>query len=253
MRNISIFAAAGLCSLAVPASAEVIQKSDAGFISRVADEVAASPADAWKAFTSPALWWNSQHTFSGNSANLTMDAVANGCFCEKLPAPKDAPPTQKAGSVMHMRVIYAEPYRALRLSGGLGPLQSEAINGTMTVTFKPVDGSGGKRTRILWEYVVGGFMRYKADTISGAVDKVLAEQLAGLTRLIGPSPEAAPVGEIGPEKGASEKAGDSPESSAADELDGYTPQPGSDDAAAGESVKAALDKMFIGKQGRSTP
>jgi uncharacterized protein YndB with AHSA1/START domain len=236
-RMFSILAAAGLCGLAVPASAEVVQKSDAGFIVRVTGEVAASPADAWKAFTSPALWWNSQHTFSGSSANLTMDAVANGCFCEKLPAPKDAPPTQKAGSVMHMRVIYAEPYRALRLSGGLGPLQSEAINGTMTVTFKPIDGSGGKHTRILWEYVVGGFMRYKTDTISGAVDKVLAEQLAGLTKLVGPVVAASPKLMV-------------PPAGPAEEADSYTPEPAKDDAAAGESVKAALDKMFIKKQGR---
>lgn len=189
------FLTAGLCGLAVaasaPARAEVTTRTDAGFVVRVTAEVAASPADAWKAFTTPSLWWNPQHTFSGEAANLSMDPSANGCFCEKLPVPKGAPATQKPGSVMHMRVVYAEPYRALRLLGGLGPLQSEAVNGTMTVTFKPVDGSGGKTTRILWEYVVGGFMRYKTETISGAVDKVLAEQIAGLSRLIGPAAESA--------------------------------------------------------------
>ncbi|MBB4612200.1 SRPBCC family protein [Novosphingobium taihuense] len=184
------FLTAGLCGLAVvasaPAHAEVLARTDAGFVVRVTAEVSASPADAWKAFTTPSLWWNPQHTFSGEAANLTMDPSANGCFCEKLPVPKGAPATQKPGSVMHMRVVYAEPYRALRLVGGLGPLQSEAVNGTMTVTFKPVDGSDGKTTRILWEYVVGGFMRYKTETISGAVDKVLAEQIAGLAKLVGP-------------------------------------------------------------------
>lgn len=223
---------AGLCSLAVPASAEVVQKSDTGFVVRVTGEVAASPAEAWKAFTTPSGWWSGVHTFSGSAANLTLDPTANGCFCERLPVPKDAAAGQKPGSVMHMRVLYAEPYRALRLTGGLGPLQSEAINGTMTVTFKPIDGPGGKGTRILWEYVVGGFMRYKTDVISGAVDKVLAEQLGGLTKLLGPLVEMPQIPAIGPELPPR------------DEDPTFTVHPAKDEAAAGESVKAALDKMF---------
>lgn len=234
MRKLLIFMAAGLSGSAVPASAEVIQKSDAGFIVRVTGEVAVSPAEAWKAFTMPSLWWSGAHTFSGEAANLTLDPVANGCFCEKMPVPKGAPVTQKPGSVMHMRVIYAEPGRAIRLSGALGPLQSEAVNGTMTVTLKPVDGAGGKGTRILWEYVVGGYMRYKTETISVAVDKVLGEQLGGLTRLVGPlgARIEAPIVELAP---ANESAGDDA---------AFAPDPAKDEAAAGESVKAALDKMF---------
>ncbi len=223
---------AGLCSLAVPASAEVVQKSDVGFVVRVTAEVAVTPAEAWKAFTTPSGWWSGAHTFSGSAANLTLDPTANGCFCERLPVPKDAPAGQKLGSVMHMRVLYAEPYRALRLTGGLGPLQSEATNGTMTVTFKPIDGTGGKGTRILWEYVVGGFMRYKTDVIAVAVDKVLAEQLGGLTKLLGP---------LGSRPSGPSLA---PELPPADEEPAFSADPAKDEAAAGESVKAALDKMF---------
>lgn len=244
MRNTAIVLAAGLAGSAVPASAEVIQANDAGFVVRLTAEVAATPADAWNAFVAPAQWWSEQHTFSGDSANLSLDASANGCFCEKLPVPKDAPAGQKPGSVMHMRVVYAEPYRALRLAGGLGPLQSEAVNGTMTVTFKAIDGSAGKVTRILWEYVVGGFMRYKPETIAGAVDTVLAGQIAGLVKFAGPvkatSVEAPPaivtepVGTDLPATGAS--ASDAPA--------GFTPDPTRDEDAAGASVKSALDKLF---------
>ncbi len=235
MRKLLILIAAGLCGLAVPASAEVVQMSDAGFVSRVAGEVAVSPAEAWSAFVTPAKWWNKAHTFSGDAANLFLDATANGCFCEKMPSPKDAPVGQRPGTVMHMRIIYAEPNRALRMSGGLGPLQSEAVVGTMTVTFKPVDGASGKGTRILWEYVVGGYMRYKTDMISGAVDKVLSDQLNGLIKLVGPlqvlppdeAADPAAVAEIPASEGQT-----------------ITPDPTLDEAAAGESVKAALDKMF---------
>ena len=144
MRKSLVFLAAGLSGLAVPASAEVVQKSEAGFVIRVTGEVAATPAVAWNAFVSPAKWWINAHTFSGEAVNLTLDPAANGCFCEKLPVPKDAPVSQRPGSVMHMRVLYAEPYRALRMTGGLGPLQSEAVTGTMTVTFKPVVLPSGK-------------------------------------------------------------------------------------------------------------
>jgi uncharacterized protein YndB with AHSA1/START domain len=278
---------AGLYGLAVfasaPAHAEVTARTDAGFVVRVSTEVGASPADAWKAFTTPSLWWNPQHTFSGEAVNLTMDPSANGCFCEKLPVPKGAPVTQKPGSVMHMRVVYAEPYRALRLVGGLGPLQSEAVNGTMTVTFKPVEGSGGKTTRILWEYVVGGFMRYKTETISGAVDKVLIEQIGGLTKLIGPAVLAAGPEAVVPEA-APEMRGDKAKASDAEASDvgapdtpsvppsepqadtgmlkqepvgedapTYTPDPTKDDAAAAESVKSALDGLFKKKEDRLPP
>ncbi|KPF92091.1 hypothetical protein IP81_08665 [Novosphingobium sp. AAP83] len=238
MRKLLKIMAAGLASLAVPASAEVVQKSDAGFVIRVAGEVAASPADAWNAFVAPATWWNKAHTFSGESVNLTLDASANGCFCEKLPVPKGAPVGQRAGSVMHMRVLYAEPYRALRLTGGLGPLQSEAVTGTMTITFKPVDGVSGKGTRILWEYVVGGYMRYKADTISGAVDKVLAEQLLSLIKLVGPL--ASPI--------ESRTAPSAPDETTTSQMPSVSE---ADDASAGESVKAALDRMF--KKGSQAP
>lgn len=244
MRNLFILMAAGLSGLAVPASAEVVQKSDAGFVVRVVGEVATTPAEAWSAFVLPAKWWSNAHTFSGEASNLSLDATANGCFCEKMPVPKDAPVGQRPGSVMHMRVLYAEPYRALRMTGGLGPLQSEAVTGTMTVTFKPVDGPSGKGTRILWEYVVGGFMRYKTETISGAVDKVLTDQIASLVKLAGPLQSVPP--EILPEAGVATEP-------TSDDSSVIAPDAALDEPAAGESVKAALDKMFKKSDQPSAP
>jgi len=89
-----------------------------------------------------------------------------------------------------MRVIFASPFSVLRMSGGLGPLQSEPVNGVLTITLKPSD----KGTRILWEYAVGGYMRFKTDDIAPAVDKVLAEQIGGLAKLLGAA-DAAPADE----------------------------------------------------------
>lgn len=179
----STIALAVLLGLTTPASAEVVDKTDAGFVSRLAVEVKAPPAEVWKSLVAPALWWNKAHTYSGDAANLYIDAQAGGCFCEKLPLGKDAPEGARPGSAEHMRVIYSAPGRVMRLSGGLGPLQSEPVGGVLTITLKPTV-SG---TRILWEYVVGGFMRYKVDEIAPAVDKVMAGQLASLAARIDPA------------------------------------------------------------------
>ena len=189
-----------LLLLAQPARAEVVATGNNGFVVRVTAEVTAKPADAWKTMTSPAQWWSSQHTFSGDAANLTLDPVVGGCFCETLPRPDDAPATQKPGGVQHMRVIYVEPPRAMRLVGALGPLQSEALAATMTMTIKPTD----KGSRILFEYVAGGFMRYKVEEIAPAVDRMLAGQITSLAGKLGPVEEAPPAavpkpdGQMGP-------------------------------------------------------
>ncbi len=186
----------GIATLAltsVPAQAEVVTRSETGFVVRLASEVTAPPAEAWKTILTPAQWWQSQHTFSGDAANLTLDPQVGGCFCEVLPRPDGAPATQKPGGVQHMRVIYIEPPRAMRLSGALGPLQSEALAATMTITVKPT----GTGSRILFEYVVGGFMRYKVDEIAPAVDRMLTAQLDSLAGKLGrvAEPEAKPVPE----------------------------------------------------------
>ncbi|HVR92133.1 MAG TPA: SRPBCC family protein [Novosphingobium sp.] len=175
-------------AFAAPAQGEVLQKSDAGFVTRATATVAKPPLEAWLALIAPAKWWNKAHSWSGDSANLYLDPQATGCFCEFMPFPKDAPAGTRRGSVEHMHVIYADPGKVLRMSGSLGPLQSEALNATLTVTLKPVEGG----TRILFEYVVGGYMRFKTDEIAPAVDGVMSEQLGRLAAYLGPVGEAAP-------------------------------------------------------------
>jgi predicted lipid-binding transport protein (Tim44 family) len=90
-----------------------------------------------------------------------------------------------------MRIVNSSPGRVLRMVGALGPLQGEAVTGMLTITLKTTP----KGTRILWEYVVGGYMRYKPDVIAPAVDGVLAEQLARLAVQLGGAPEAPAVPE----------------------------------------------------------
>ena len=198
---LKIVAAIAFGLLVQPAAAEVVTSSESGFVTRAAAEVPADPAATWAALVAPQNWWNKAHTFSGDSANLYLDAQGGGCFCEKLPL-KDGAPGTRPGSVAHMRVVYADPGKALRMVGSLGPLQSEALTGTLTITLKP----GGAVTRIVFEYVVGGYMRYKVEEIAPAVDNVLSGQLAALAASLGAaSGEAASEADATPKPKGSAK------------------------------------------------
>jgi uncharacterized protein YndB with AHSA1/START domain len=152
------------------AFAAVMQADANHFILNYTLPIKATPAKAYAAAVDIAHWWGSDHTYSGSSANLHMDARAGGCFCEKL----------KAGGVEHMRVVLAQPGTMLRLSGGLGPLQSGAVDGTLTFEFK----SGKDGNEVVVSYLVSGYFSGGLDKVSGGVDHVLGEQLQHLQHLI---------------------------------------------------------------------
>lgn len=190
-----------MVAIAQPARAEVMARDERGFVIRQTVEVKAPVADVWRTLVKPATWWSSEHTFSGEAFNLTLDPVPGGCFCEKLAGARDATP----GGVQHMRVVYVEPGRALRLTGALGPLQSEALLGTLTVTLKASD----RGTRILFEYVVGGYMRYRTEQIAPAVDRMFAQQATRLAdKLGGAIAGTAPALDSAPQAGGAGEGGD---------------------------------------------
>ena len=167
-------AAAMVCAPAV-ASAEVIASQQGGFATRHTALVEADRSTVWQALLHPENWWG--HTWSDNSANLRLDAHAGGCFCETLPAVDG----WAAGSVEHMRVVFVQPGSALRMSGSLGPLQTEGLTGTLSVTLA----DEGEGTRITWEYITGGHSRISLGQIAPVVDRVQGEFLNGLVEEIG--------------------------------------------------------------------
>ncbi|MEZ5744479.1 MAG: SRPBCC family protein [Sphingomonadaceae bacterium] len=169
------FAAMVACA-AIPAQAKLQQQSDHGFVVRHLVSVPASPEEAWERVLHPEDWWSGEHSYSGDAANFTLDARAGGCFCEMLPKQGEGIEAGLRGSVEHMRVVYIEKPRALRMSGGLGPLQAEALTGTLTIFLRPSEVG----TQILFEYVVGGYFRMPVEKIAPAVDAVLGQQVASL-------------------------------------------------------------------------
>lgn len=173
-----ILAAASIAATASPAFAEVKTTSDTGFNVVHIAEVAATPDAVWKRLLAPKDWWNKAHSWSGSSAGFYIDAQANGCFCELFQEKGADGKLKTAGSVEHMRVIFAQPGKVLRMQGALGPLQSEAVIGTLTVAMEPT--KEGQGTKLSFSYVVGGYMRYKVAEIAPAVDGVLGEQFKSL-------------------------------------------------------------------------
>ena len=70
----------------------------------------------------------------------------------------------------------AAGYASTRMTGGLGPLQGEAVHGVLTITLKPRE----QGTQIRWRYSVGGMWQAKSIELAPLVDKVLGEQVRRL-------------------------------------------------------------------------
>ncbi|ATI81827.1 SRPBCC family protein [Sphingobium yanoikuyae] len=171
----SILTGAGMALAAAPGQGGVVASSDAGFVVRASVDVVLAPDSAYALLAEPGRWWNSAHTYSGDARNMVLSAKAGGCFCETLP---DKGEKGASGSIEHARVVYAAPGQRLRLSGALGPLQSEAVNGVLDFAIAPAPGG----SRVTLTYSVGGYMRGGLAPMAPIVDKVLVEQLDGYKR-----------------------------------------------------------------------
>ena len=164
-----------LAALASAAAAEVKSSAPGSFEVQSVAVVRASPAETYARLGRIQEWWDPAHSYSGKAANLRLGLRAGDCFCERL---------DDGGSVEHMRVVQARPGAMLRLQGGLGPLQGEAVSGTLTWTLKAVP-SG---TQVTQNYVVGGFLRPGGDKLAPAVDRVLDMQLQRLQKRLRGAP-----------------------------------------------------------------
>lgn len=153
---------------AAPGTAEVRSASTGGFEVEARATVAATPAQTYAILGRVGEWWNDGHSYSGKASNMRLELRAGGCFCERVPA--------DGGTIEHGRIIYARPGETLRLQGALGPLQPEAVIGTLTWSLRAVPGG----TEVVQTYVASGYVRGGADKLAPIVDKVMAEQLSGL-------------------------------------------------------------------------
>jgi uncharacterized protein YndB with AHSA1/START domain len=157
--------------IAGPSRGTVSDVASNGFTLKIDTHIAASPDKVYAALIVPARWWGSAHTFSGDAKNIQLEAKAGGCWCETLP---------NGGSVMHLTVVYANPGKALRLRGALGPFQGLAVTGALTWKLEPA----GDGTNLSVTYAIGGYNKDGFAQLSQAGDDVLTTQIGRLKKLI---------------------------------------------------------------------
>ena len=150
----------------------VVDASASGFTVRTTVAIKAAPAEVYRRLVrNIGDWWNPSHTFSGSAHNLSIEEKVGGCFCEKLP---------DGGGVRHMEVVYIAPGKTLRLSGGLGPMQSIAAAGSMTIQLSAAEGG----TKLEVTYAVAGYLPAGMNTWAAPVDGVVEEQFTRLKNYI---------------------------------------------------------------------
>ena len=164
MRRCSLGALALVMLSGMPARSAP-QVTPTGFLVKLDVSVNAPVAKAYEALVGHVgSWWNPEHTYSHDAKNLSIDARAGGCFCEKLPG---------GGGIEHLRVVYVAPPQVVRFSGALGPLQASGVAGSMTWKLTGESNS----TRLELSYSVGGFIPGGFEKIAPAVEAMLREQL----------------------------------------------------------------------------
>jgi hypothetical protein len=152
--------------------AEIISATPNGFsIKHVVEAPGVPLATAWAALSDVGKWWDPEHTYSGDSRNLSIDPVPGGCFCERL--------GMYAG-VQHLEVVFAQPPKMLRLVGALGPLQEFGVSGSMTWSLEAAGGG----SRLTVTYNVGGAADRPLSDWAPIVDEVLGSQVKRLGRFL---------------------------------------------------------------------
>lgn len=155
--------------LATPAQAAVTHSGAGDFTSEHRLTIAAPPAAVWRTLVGIGGWWSDAHSYSGKAANFALAAQAGGCWCETLP---------DGGSVEHMRVVHVVPGRMLRMTGGLGPFQSEPVTGVLKVTLAPA--AGNATVLVATFRAAGAFAGAGLAAMAAPVDGVLGEQFVRL-------------------------------------------------------------------------
>jgi uncharacterized protein YndB with AHSA1/START domain len=185
MRN-NILMLALLCLLTPAAMrADVADSAANGFTVKITMTIRAAPGEVYDRLVHHVGdWWSSDHTFSGDAHNLSIEEKPMGCFCEKL---------ANGGGVRHAEVLLVMPGKQLVMSGALGPLQKFGAVGTMTFVVSPLMHD----TRLQVIYALGGYLPDGLNTWAAPVDQMLTEQV---TRLKSYVETGSPVAAAEPKK-----------------------------------------------------
>jgi uncharacterized protein YndB with AHSA1/START domain len=112
---------------AAPASAEIVSRSENAFTLRFAVGLEASREDVVAAVGDIPQWWDGDHTYTGNAANLTFSLEEGGCWCERM----------GDGSIFEHAVVTAVEPTRVALNAPLGPLNDKATRADLTFSAGP--------------------------------------------------------------------------------------------------------------------
>ncbi|HEY8242959.1 MAG TPA: ATPase [Casimicrobiaceae bacterium] len=157
-------------ALAVPVHAEVRSATPDAFQILFNDKVAAPPSAVYAAIGQIERWWDGAHTYSSDAANLSIAMQPGGCWCERW----------SGGAVEHARVVMLLRDQAVRVEGGLGPLQNLGVSAVLTFLLKAEDGG----TALTVGYRVNGSSASGLDKLAQPVDGVIGGAVQRLKRYV---------------------------------------------------------------------
>jgi hypothetical protein len=166
-------ALAAVCASAAPAAAQIVERSEDHFVLRYELALEAAPGDFADAVDNLPLWWNPSHTYSGDSANLSLDLDPGTCFCEAL----------DDGSVFEHGAVYEwDPETGVLLHAALGPLNGRTEQADWSF--------GWAGSTLTMTYVVRG---PGVGAFADPVDRVMGEAFGRMTHFIhyGEAPASA--------------------------------------------------------------
>jgi hypothetical protein len=166
--SLRILALTPMLLQSAPLAAELTHAGENGFTVKQTATTDVEAAEVYRTMTARIdEWWNPEHSWSGNAANLYLKTERGGCFCERLP---------DGGFAEHLRIIYLAPGSEIRFDGALGPLQAMAVQGRMIWKIKGLE----KGSQVTFTYHVFGHPDGGLNAIAPAVDGVIGEQLQRL-------------------------------------------------------------------------
>ncbi len=150
--------------LATPASAEVVSRTEDGFILRYRMSLDTTPQDIIGAMSRVGEWWDSDHTYSGDAGNISVDLTPGGCWCEAMP---DAEPFRHGTTreVAAGHLLFDAPF---------GPLNGKATKADLRVEWP----AASRGHEITWTMTIEG---PGLGALAGPVDGVMG---AGFGRFV---------------------------------------------------------------------
>ena len=150
-------------------SADIVAADDAHYTLRHEARSDLAPDALWERLIRPQDWWSSDHTYSGDAANLALSAKAGGLWQENW----------DGGSVQHGRVLAIQEGKQLRLDAPFGPLQGMGVTVVWTISITADEETGG--SRVVFDEIANGTKASGLDQIAPAVDGVKSEAIRRLT------------------------------------------------------------------------